>query len=101
MVTLAQSSPGDRSARAPQSKTATVMLARSESSPYPMCESEAEPIPLPSATVRSNCPHCDTRLVVQRIVPGQSGLEYWTLRCTKCGHIHQDAVHSGLRDSSS
>src|SRR6266850_7482928 len=26
MVTLAQSSPGDRSARAPQSKTATVML---------------------------------------------------------------------------
>src|ERR1700704_3020466 len=27
MVTLAQSSPGDRSARAPQSKTATVMLA--------------------------------------------------------------------------
>src|SRR6266853_715341 len=28
MVTLAQSSPGDRSARAPQSKTATVMLSR-------------------------------------------------------------------------
>src|SRR6266403_3227458 len=28
MVTLAQSSPGDRSARAPQSKTATVMLGR-------------------------------------------------------------------------
>src|SRR5882762_3651994 len=29
MVTLAQSSPGDRSACAPQSKTATVMLGRS------------------------------------------------------------------------
>src|SRR5216684_8366634 len=29
MVTLAQSSPGDRSARAPQSKTATVMLGDS------------------------------------------------------------------------
>src|ERR1700757_2561223 len=28
MVTLAQSSPGDRSARAPQSKTTTVMLGR-------------------------------------------------------------------------
>jgi hypothetical protein len=28
MVTLAQSSPGDRSARAPQNKTTTVMLAR-------------------------------------------------------------------------
>src|SRR6267378_4850488 len=30
MVTLAQSSPGDRSARAPQSKTATVMLERDD-----------------------------------------------------------------------
>src|SRR5882762_11192903 len=30
MVTLAQSSPGDRSARAPQSKTATVMLGSAE-----------------------------------------------------------------------
>jgi len=29
MVTLAQSSPGDRPAGAPQSKTATVMLATS------------------------------------------------------------------------
>jgi uncharacterized Zn finger protein len=65
-----------------------------------MCESEAKPTPLPSATVRSNCPLCDTRLVVQRIIPGPSELEYWTLRCTKCGHIHQDAVRSGLRDST-
>src|SRR5260370_37912820 len=31
MVTLAQSSPGDRSACAPQSKTATVMLTRTSS----------------------------------------------------------------------
>src|SRR6267378_1790228 len=30
MVTLAQSSPGDRSACAPQSKTATVMLSRQQ-----------------------------------------------------------------------
>src|ERR1700704_6995371 len=33
MVTLAQSSPGDRSARAHQSKTATVMLGHSYATP--------------------------------------------------------------------
>ncbi len=39
-----------------------------------------------------DCPLCSTRMVVQRIIPGRLGLEHWTLRCTKCGHIHQDAV---------
>jgi uncharacterized Zn finger protein len=63
-----------------------------------MPPSDAKPTPLPSATVQSDCPHCDIRLVVHRIIPGPSGLEYWTLRCTKCGHLHQDKVHSGLRD---
>ena len=33
-----------------------------------------------------------TPLVVHRIIPGRLGLEHWTLRCTKCGHIHQDAI---------
>jgi uncharacterized Zn finger protein len=33
-----------------------------------------------------------TPLVVQQIIPGRLGLEHWTLRCTKCGHIHQDAI---------
>jgi hypothetical protein len=39
-----------------------------------------------------DCPLCGTRLVVQHIIPGRLGLEHWTLRCTKCGHIHQDAI---------
>ena len=44
------------------------------------------------ATALPECPLCGTRLVVQQIIPGRLGLEHWTLRCTKCGHIHQDAI---------
>jgi uncharacterized Zn finger protein len=57
-----------------------------------MPEPEAKHTPSPSAMTLSDCPLCGTRLVVQRIIPGRLGLEHWTLRCTKCGHIHQDAI---------
>ncbi|WP_291688087.1 hypothetical protein [Bradyrhizobium sp.] len=50
-----------------------------------------------AATALPDCPLCSTRLVVQRIIPGRLGLEHWTLRCTKCGHIHQDAVDTSSR----
>jgi uncharacterized Zn finger protein len=46
----------------------------------------------PGAMELPDCPLCSTPLVVQRIIPGRLGLEHWTLRCTKCGHIHQDAI---------
>jgi uncharacterized Zn finger protein len=59
-----------------------------------MSETIAEPIASPSAEVISSCPLCSGRLVVQRIIPGRSGLEYWRLRCTKCGQIHQDTVNT-------
>ena len=58
------------------------------------------PTPLPSATTRSNCPLCNARLVFQRIIPGRSGVEHWTLRCTRCGHIHQDTVQTSARSRS-
>jgi hypothetical protein len=29
---------------------------------------------------------------VQRITAARSGFEHWTLRCIKCGHIHQAQV---------
>jgi hypothetical protein len=29
---------------------------------------------------------------VQRITAARSGFEHWTLRCTRCGHIHQAQV---------
>jgi uncharacterized Zn finger protein len=39
---------------------------------------------------------------VQRITAARSGFEHWTLRCTRCGHIHQaqvstDPMNAGAR----
>jgi uncharacterized Zn finger protein len=59
-----------------------------------MSEAIAEPTAPPSAEVISSCPLCRGRLVVQRIIPGPSGLEHWRLRCTKCGQIHQETVNT-------
>ena len=56
-----------------------------------MPKSEAKPT-APATPALPDCPLCGTQLVVQRIIPGRLGLEHWTLRCTKCGHIHQDAI---------
>jgi uncharacterized Zn finger protein len=53
---------------------------------------EPEPIPPPSAAVLSSCPQCDADLAVLRVIPGKSGCEYWTMRCTRCGGIHLDIV---------
>ena len=57
-----------------------------------MHESKANSIPPAAAASLPDCPLCGTRLMVHRIIPGRLGLEHWTLRCTKCGHIHQDAI---------
>jgi uncharacterized Zn finger protein len=46
----------------------------------------------PSRTVRSDCPDCDGRLSILRVIAGKAGSEYWTMRCTKCGGIHLDIV---------
>jgi len=37
--------------------------------------------------------------MVQRIAPARTGFEHWTLRCTKCGHIHQMQVVSNPSQS--
>jgi predicted Zn finger-like uncharacterized protein len=65
-----------------------------------MRQTNAQPIRHALAAVLANCPLCDTSLVVSHIIPGPAGLEHWTLRCTRCGHIHQDAVDT-LRPASS
>jgi uncharacterized Zn finger protein len=31
---------------------------------------------------------------VQRIVAARSGFEHWTLRCTRCGRIHEAQVQT-------
>jgi uncharacterized Zn finger protein len=57
-----------------------------------MARSETSPIPLPSGTVRSNCPQCNAPLAILRVIAGKAGSEYWTMRCTRCGGIHLDIV---------
>jgi RNase P subunit RPR2 len=37
----------------------------------------------------SRCGRCLGPNKVQRITPSRTGFEHWTLRCTKCGSIHQ------------
>jgi transcription elongation factor Elf1 len=46
----------------------------------------------PRATRRPRCPRCQSSMAVQRIVPARSGYEHWTLRCTRCGNIHQAQI---------
>jgi hypothetical protein len=44
-------------------------------------------------SVRSDCPQCNARLAVLRVIGGKAGCEYWALRCTSCGGIHLDVVN--------
>ena len=48
----------------------------------------------PRAVSRPRCPQCQAPALVQRATAGRSGFEHWTLRCTKCGHIHEAQVRS-------
>jgi uncharacterized Zn finger protein len=68
-----------------------------------MRDYESEPEPKPNQSFSESnlpdCPLCCTRLTIQRIIPGRLGLEHWTLRCRKCGHIHQDAVDRSVHRS--
>jgi hypothetical protein len=43
----------------------------------------------PRQTVRPRCPICRADMEVLRVVPGRLGFEQWTLRCGKCGLIHE------------
>jgi RNase P subunit RPR2 len=57
---------------------------------------------LSQARVLSNlrCSLCRAPILVQRITPSRTGREHWTLRCTKCGHIHQMQVASNPSQSN-
>jgi hypothetical protein len=50
------------------------------------------PILSPRAAERPRCLKCQSRMEVQRITVARSGFEHWTLRCTRCGHIHEAQV---------
>jgi uncharacterized Zn finger protein len=47
-----------------------------------------------SEKVRSQCPDCEGRLKLLRVINGRAGTEYWTMRCTRCGGIHLDIVEA-------
>ena len=55
-------------------------------------QSESQPTKPPPAQVRSDCPDCDARLAILRVIAGKAGSEYWTMRCTRCGGVHLDIV---------
>jgi hypothetical protein len=55
-----------------------------------------EPHQATRSSVRSNCPECNARLNVLRIIPGRANSEYWALRCTRCGGVFLDVVKSAL-----
>lgn len=61
-----------------------------------MSDDIVSPLPeLPArATQRPCCPRCEARSKVQRIVCARPGFEHWTLRCTKCGTIHEAQVQT-------
>jgi transcription elongation factor Elf1 len=48
----------------------------------------------PRAAARPHCPKCQSRTEVQRMSAARSGFEHWTLRCTKCGLIHEAQVNA-------
>lgn len=48
----------------------------------------------PRIVARPRCPHCKAPARVQRSTAVRSGFEHWTLRCTKCAHIHEAQVQA-------
>jgi len=58
--------------------------------PMPLCRSDSAD--RPASQTPANCPHCDAELALLRIITAQTGAEYWTMRCTRCGGIHLDIV---------
>jgi uncharacterized Zn finger protein len=52
---------------------------------------------LPTSPALPGCPRCQGGTTVQRVTPARSGFEHWTMRCTKCGHIHETQVHTAAQ----
>jgi hypothetical protein len=42
---------------------------------------------------RPRCPKCQSRMEVQHITSARYGFEHWTLRCIKCGLVHEAQVN--------
>jgi transcription elongation factor Elf1 len=51
------------------------------------------PILWSRVAARPRCPKCQSRMAVQHITSARSGFEHWTLRCIKCGLVHEAQVN--------
>jgi hypothetical protein len=41
---------------------------------------------------RPSCRRCHTRMSLARIAPGPTGYDLVTFECSKCEHVHKEAV---------
>jgi hypothetical protein len=48
----------------------------------------------PREIVRPQCPVCEARMELLRVVPGRLGFEYRTLRCVECRVIYEAQASS-------
>src|ERR1700730_12429140 len=55
-------------------------------------QSESQPTKPSPDQLRPDCPDCDARLAILRVIAGKAGSEYWTMRCTRCGGVHLHIV---------
>jgi transposase-like protein len=46
----------------------------------------------PRAAARPRCPKCQSQTEVRYIAAARTGFQRWTLRCTRCGLIHEAQV---------
>jgi uncharacterized Zn finger protein len=46
------------------------------------------------------CPRCRARSTIQHTVELRPGVQYLTLRCISCGHVHDAQMPAGLPTAS-
>jgi transcription elongation factor Elf1 len=49
----------------------------------------------PCAAARPRCPKCQSDTEVRYVAAARTGFQHWTLRCTRCGLIHEAQVGAG------
>jgi transcription elongation factor Elf1 len=49
---------------------------------------------------RMRCPRCRARSTIQNTVELRPGVQYLTLRCIACGHIHDAQMPAGAPTAS-
>jgi hypothetical protein len=45
-----------------------------------------------TAIERPRCPHCQKRMLLERVSPGPIGVERRLFECVKCDHVELDVI---------